>query len=726
MKTKFFKWFLLAIVVLGIQKINTSITLANSTENNSETIMWYDFNEKEYTMDANVSIAHNASALTGTYISRNDFSIGEGENKKFFFGFRDSMFWNSFISNKESNIPSFNEEYIPGIYINIGNMTFNLDYKYERDTVNNECYTGHADNQLMFIECGNDKFFGTGTITVKLKGPYGKANGYFRGSANMKVQYYENGAAEGKITFFHTKDIEDKSSDKTQTAYCEVIITFKNFMKYVVYDSENATIPSSSSSGSSSTDNLFGGMGSSSGSSSSKVKKKKYIICMPMNYKMENNEYENYNSITVNGKEIAVQNKAIICDDFKNLMAPGITCTGFKIYNDSYGTNNYKEKASLGSVSYKNFPSSIIYCDLSTQKAQTTYIYDANGGELPTENTSFNKRYGEMIGSLICPERKNYKFKGWYTEKNGGTKITISTICKNTTDTTVRLYARWEKETYTVIFTDGKKELKYTSCNVGTTIPVNDVVKEFGFSSSPSDLLTFTGANTNHSTIKAPGTNFNVAFFADIANNGTIRINVSQKKVYNLTITGANGIKVVIKKTDSDGKIFNIRSLAAGVSLTPLMNNFNSDTYSFVTGYPYKEINEWDVTKNPNLEVKLFIKTYEKVCSIPVSLKEESSIKGKCLLKTSGAVDFKIKTTKPMGAPISTIDYEFSDIDLKNNKTYSYVGIIPGFSYRSRTISGSSVSYGVTTFAYLEKIIYYDYVPADNYKANIVMKGMIK
>ena len=90
-----------------------------------------------------------------------------------------------------------------------------------------------------------------------------------------------------------------------------------------------------------------------------------------------------------------------------------------------------------------------------------------------------------------------------------------------------------------------------------------------------------------------------------------------------------------------------------------------------------------------------------------------------------GATNFTIKTTKPMGAPISTVDYEFGDIDLKNNRAYSYAGIIPGFTYRSRTVSGSSVTYGITTLGYLEKYTYYDYIPAENSKIYTVVKGMI-
>ena len=64
--------------------------------------------------------------------------------------------------------------------------------------------------------------------------------------------------------------------------------------------------------------------------------------------------------------------------------------------------------------------------------------FDANGGKVsenikyPTNNTS--------IGTLPTPTRTNYAFKGWYTDKTNGIKVTSQT--KATENMT--LYARWE------------------------------------------------------------------------------------------------------------------------------------------------------------------------------------------------------------------------------------------------------------------------------------------
>lgn len=49
--------------------------------------------------------------------------------------------------------------------------------------------------------------------------------------------------------------------------------------------------------------------------------------------------------------------------------------------------------------------------------------------------------YGGKLGVLPTPVRDNYTFKGWYTEPEGGTKVSSSTVV--TSDTAVTYYAQW-------------------------------------------------------------------------------------------------------------------------------------------------------------------------------------------------------------------------------------------------------------------------------------------
>jgi len=68
--------------------------------------------------------------------------------------------------------------------------------------------------------------------------------------------------------------------------------------------------------------------------------------------------------------------------------------------------------------------------------------WDANGGKIGTAKiatTTVTK--GAKIGKLKTPKKTGYAFKGWYTKKSGGTKITATTKVKNK----VTLYAHWKK-----------------------------------------------------------------------------------------------------------------------------------------------------------------------------------------------------------------------------------------------------------------------------------------
>lgn len=69
-----------------------------------------------------------------------------------------------------------------------------------------------------------------------------------------------------------------------------------------------------------------------------------------------------------------------------------------------------------------------------------TVTLDPNGGTVQT--TSIIVGYSKRYFGLVNPTREGYNFLGWYTEKEGGTQITGSTLCSIPNDHT--LYARWE------------------------------------------------------------------------------------------------------------------------------------------------------------------------------------------------------------------------------------------------------------------------------------------
>lgn len=77
----------------------------------------------------------------------------------------------------------------------------------------------------------------------------------------------------------------------------------------------------------------------------------------------------------------------------------------------------------------------------------STITFDTNGGD--TKSTTLTKEYGTTIGTLPTPTRGLYTFQGWYTEKNGGTKITPSTMMP--ANGTV-YHAVWKANTYYVSY----------------------------------------------------------------------------------------------------------------------------------------------------------------------------------------------------------------------------------------------------------------------------------
>ncbi len=76
----------------------------------------------------------------------------------------------------------------------------------------------------------------------------------------------------------------------------------------------------------------------------------------------------------------------------------------------------------------------------AAQKYKITY--NVNGGnKLKTKSKTVT--YGKKYGTLPSPKRAGYTFKGWYTAKDKGAKVTARQTVKITKDT--MLYARWKK-----------------------------------------------------------------------------------------------------------------------------------------------------------------------------------------------------------------------------------------------------------------------------------------
>ena len=175
-----------------------------------------------------------------------------------------------------------------------------------------------------------------------------------------------------------------------------------------------------------------------------------------------------------------------------------------------------------------------------TTVSRVKITLDANGGK-SNINVTYRTANGQY-GALPTPTREGYKFKGWYTKKEGGTKITSTTKIKGNQGVT--LYAQWEKDKktkpkkeektdpepskpeepekpeepqeeevyYTVIYTDGeggkvfgdksfanlKKSDNTPKYNEDDKPPFREGYSFLGWSPEPTSTIDVSNADSNH------------------------------------------------------------------------------------------------------------------------------------------------------------------------------------------------------------------------------------
>jgi uncharacterized repeat protein (TIGR02543 family) len=82
--------------------------------------------------------------------------------------------------------------------------------------------------------------------------------------------------------------------------------------------------------------------------------------------------------------------------------------------------------------------------------AQFTVTFNANGGSVSQKSITVSD--GAKVGALPAPKRTGYTFKGWYTAKSGGVKVSADTVAKSN----ATYYARWEAKSYKATFNANK------------------------------------------------------------------------------------------------------------------------------------------------------------------------------------------------------------------------------------------------------------------------------
>ena len=155
-----------------------------------------------------------------------------------------------------------------------------------------------------------------------------------------------------------------------------------------------------------------------------------------------------------------------------------------------------------------------------------TVSFDANGGT--KVNTIMNVTYGEKYGTLPTTSSPGRDFLGWYTEIEGGNKITSTSTVTITQNHT--LYAHWSGGlTYTVTFdkVDNRASITSTSKNVQYAA---------AYGTLPVSTLTgyeFNGwyTNTNYTKLVNKDT------IVNISKNHTLYAKYTQKN-YTLSFNG--------------------------------------------------------------------------------------------------------------------------------------------------------------------------------------------
>ena len=126
----------------------------------------------------------------------------------------------------------------------------------------------------------------------------------------------------------------------------------------------------------------------------------------------------------------------------KELTANGFSRIGytFKGWNTKANGegDNYINKQKVKNLTSIDGESITLYAKWSINSY--TAIFDSNGGTAANPKT-ITKNYGAELGSLPTTTKKGYTFLGWYTAKNGGTKIDETTKMPANN---VTYYAHWE------------------------------------------------------------------------------------------------------------------------------------------------------------------------------------------------------------------------------------------------------------------------------------------
>lgn len=183
--------------------------------------------------------------------------------------------------------------------------------------------------------------------------------------------------------------------------------------------------------------------------------------------------------------------------------------------------------------------------------------FDPNGGTVDvTEKLVY---YGQAYGELPVPTRTGYAFEGWYTEKDGGTKVTADTVATVLANQT--LYAHWVAQAYNVSWNTGtgyniavsRTSSPYANAATGA-LKSGDVIY-YG------DVLSITYTASTGYTINSKGKTSITVTGNVTASDIYCTASVNQ---YKATWSGGTGYTITVKRTSSPLKGAEVKTLSSG------------------------------------------------------------------------------------------------------------------------------------------------------------------
>ena len=212
-----------------------------------------------------------------------------------------------------------------------------------------------------------------------------------------------------------------------------------------------------------------------------------------------------------------------------------------------------------------------------------TATFNPNGGGTP-KPSKITKNYGEKLGTLPTVEREGWNFEGWYTEAEGGTKITENTTMPSGN---VTYYAHWTDIEGPQITSLTANPTTWTNEKVtltGKAIDKGSGIVEFQFSTNSN----LTGDSSGWTQIE--NTKEEITKTYSVSSNGTYYFyvkdavgNIAKKeiKVSNIDVTAPT--KPVITNS-SNGNLTN-QNVVVTIKST--------DTQSGIARYEWYENGGW-------------------------------------------------------------------------------------------------------------------------------------